>query len=43
MDIVYEVLALVSLGDTISAKLFTATFEQVFRKLDWEGQGFNIG
>ena len=30
-------------GDTISPKLFTATFEQVYRKLDWEGKGFNMG
>ena len=29
-------------GDSISPKLFTATLENVFRKLSWEGKGLNI-
>ena len=29
-------------GDTISPKLFTATPESIFRKIDWEEKGMNI-
>ena len=29
-------------GDTSSAKLFTATLESIFRRLDWENQGVKI-
>ena len=30
-------------GDTISPKLFTATLESVFRRLNWENKGVKIG
>ena len=29
-------------GDTISPKLFTATLESIFRRLNWENKGVNI-
>ena len=29
-------------GDTISPKLFTATLESIFRRLNWENYGVNI-
>ena len=29
-------------GDTISAKLFTATLESIFRRLNWENKGVKI-
>jgi len=29
-------------GDTISAKLLTASLESIFRKTNWEGEGVNI-
>ena len=29
-------------GDSISPKLFTATLENVFKNLNWEGKGVNI-
>ena len=29
-------------GDTISPKLFTATLEGIFRRLNWEDKGMNI-
>ena len=29
-------------GDTISPKLFTATLESIFRRLNWENQGVKI-
>ena len=29
-------------GDTISPKLFTATFESIFRRLNWENKGVKI-
>ena len=29
-------------GDTISPKLFTATLETIFRKLNWENKGLKI-
>ena len=32
----------VRLGDTISPKLFTATFESIFRRLNWENKGVKI-
>ena len=30
-------------GDTISPKLFTATLESIFRRLNWENKGVKIG
>ena len=33
----------VSQGDTISPKLFTATLEMIFRRLNWENKGVKIG
>ena len=30
-------------GDTISPKLFTATLESIFRRLNWENKGLKIG
>ena len=32
----------VSQGDTISPKLFTATLESIFRRLNWENKGVKI-
>ena len=32
----------VRLGDTISPKLFTATLESIFRRLNWENKGVKI-
>ena len=32
----------VSQGDTISPKLFTATLESIFRRLNWENEGVKI-
>ena len=29
-------------GDTISPKLFTATLESIFRRLNWENKGVKI-
>ena len=29
-------------GDTISPKLFTATLESIFRRLNWENMGVKI-
>ena len=29
-------------GDTISPKLFTATLENIFRRLNWENKGVKI-
>ena len=29
-------------GDTISSKLFTATLESIFRRLNWENKGVKI-
>ena len=29
-------------GDTISLKLFTARFESIFRRLNWENKGVKI-
>ena len=29
-------------GDTISSKLFTATLEGIFRRLNWENKGVTI-
>ena len=29
-------------GDTISPKLFTATLESIFRRLNWENKGVEI-
>ena len=30
-------------GDTISPKLFTATLESIFRRINWENKGVRIG
>ena len=30
-------------GDTISPKLFTATQDSIFRRLNWENKGVKIG
>ena len=32
----------VTQGDTISPKLFTATLERIFRRLNWENKGVKI-